>query len=353
VTGSDLASWFHMTFHGFPHAWGESGDHPRTIWEDLTLAHFRRHLDGEAPLGIYPMVYDPTNKHVGPRGWDTNRRYPDMRPELWVCAWGCIDIDAQSDSHKGQGTEDEVADYAFSLVVVLAAQSIPAWVERTRSGGAHVWVFPDTWCSTSDMRRCLQAAEQIAGVPTDSPFPKSESLPGPPGNFVRLPYYGNRARMDRQVVIEPDGAPVPLEGFLHDANANRAKVADIKAAALLKAPPPPVSRPLSHESRRPPTVMRGSLKEMFEKGPPPEAFIENQGAGRGRHGWLYKFAAFACRDGHTLSMVVPWLLDLDNRFTHKFYNNGKPQHDQLYQLQKLAEKAFQDAEAETRTRLYR
>ena len=353
MTGSDLASWFHMTFHGFAHAWGESGDHPRTIWEDLTLAHFRRHLDGEAPLGIYPMVYDPTNKHVGPRGWDTNRRYPDMRPELWVCAWGCIDIDAQSDSHKGQGTEDEVADYAFSLVVVLAAQSIPAWVERTRSGGAHVWVFPDTWCSTSDMRRCLQAAEQIAGVPTDSPFPKSESLPGPPGNFVRLPYYGNRARMDRQVVIEPDGAPVPLEGFLHDANANRAKVADIKAAALLKAPPPPVSRPLSHESRRPPTVMRGSLKEMFEKGPPPEAFIENQGAGRGRHGWLYKFAAFACRDGYPLGTVVSWLVDLDDRFTRKFYYNGQPQPDQHRQLQHLAEKAFQDAEAEPRARLYR
>jgi len=355
VTGSDLTSWFHMTFHGFPHAWGESGDHPRTIWEDLSLAHFRRHLEGEAPLGIYPMVYDPNNKHVGPRGWDTNRRYPDMQPDLWVCAWGCIDIDAQSDHHKGQGTEDEVADYAFSLRAVLAAQGVTSWVERTRSGGAHIWVFPDTWCSTVDMRRCLQAAEQIADVPTDSPFPKSESLPGPPGNFVRLPYYGNRARPDRQVIIEEDGTPIPLEGFLHDVNAHRAKVADIKAAALLKASPPPVvRRPLSHESRNAPTEMKPNLKEMFEYGPPASAFIENQGAGRGRHGWLYKFAAFACRDGHTLGMVVPWLLDLDNRYTRKFYNNGKPQHDQLYQLEKLAEKAFRDAETQAvRARLYR
>ena len=40
----DLTSWFHMTFHGFPHAWGESGDRPHTVWEDLTLTHFRRHL---------------------------------------------------------------------------------------------------------------------------------------------------------------------------------------------------------------------------------------------------------------------------------------------------------------------
>ena len=355
MTDSDLTSWFHMTFHGFPHAWGESGDHPRTIWEDLTLAHFRRHLEGDAPLGIYPMVYDPNNKHVGPRGWGEDRRYPDMQPDLWVCAWGCIDIDAQSESHKGQGTEDEVADYAFSLRTVLQAQSIPSWVERTRSGGAHIWVFPDTWCSTVDMRRCLQAAEQIAGVPTDSPYPKSESLPGPPGNFVRLPYYGNRARPDRQVIITADGSPIPLEDFLHDVNANRAKVADIKAAALLKAAPPPVvHRPSPRESRGAPTTMRPVLKEMFEHGPPASVFIENQGAGRGRHGWLYKFAAFACRDGHTVGMVVPWLMDLDNRYTRKFYNNGKPQHDQLHQLQKLADKAFQDAEAQAvRTRLYR
>jgi hypothetical protein len=144
-----------------------------------------------------------------------------------------------------------------------------------------------------------------------------------------------------------------LEDFLHWANADRAKVADIKAAALLKAPPPPVNRPLSHESRRPPKAMRGSLREMFEKGPPPEAFIENQGAGMGRHGWLYKFAAFASRDGHPLASVVSWLVELDDRFTRKFYYNGQPQPDQHRQLQHLAEKAFQDVEAKTRTRLYR
>ena len=353
--GNDLTAWFHMTFHGFIHAWGESGDHPRTIWEDLTVAHFRRHLDGEAPLGIYPMVYDPTVQHVGQRGWqeeDGLRFYPDMRPELWMCAWGCIDIDASSDTHKGQGTEDEVADYAFSLSNVLAAQNIPAWVERTRSGGAHVWVFADTWCSTADMRRCLQAAERIASVPPDSPFPKSAALRGPPGNFVRLPYYGNRARPDRQVIIDEDGAPIPLEGFLHDANANRAKVADIKGAALLKAPPPPVRQPaLSHESA--PQYLRGDLKQMFEHGPPPSTFVENQGAGMGRHGWLYKFAAFATRDGHHVGQIVSWLVDLDNRFTRKFYTNGQPRADQRQQLETLAQKAFQDAHAEPRARLYR
>ena len=343
---TDLTSWFHMTFHGFPYAWGESGDHPHAIWEDLSLAHFRRHLDGEAPLGIYPMVYDPKHKNVGPRGWDENRRYPDMDPALWVCAWGCIDIDAKSEHHSGQGTEDEVANYAFSLRAVLAALDIPAWVERTRSGGAHIWVFSDTWCSTADMRNCLQAAEQIADVPTDSPFPKSESLPGPPGNFVRLPYFGNRPHHDRQIIVEEDGTPIPLEEFLHRANARRGKVADIKAAALLKVMPQRMERrPLSHESRAAPKAMWGTLKEMFVNGPPPSAFIENQGAGKGRHGWLYKFAAFAARDGHSLDRVVSWLMDLDNRSTRKFYVGGEPQHDQLHQIRKLAEKAFQDAQS--------
>ena len=123
---SDLTSWFHMTFHGFPHAWGEAGDRPHAVWEDLTLTHFRRHLVGEIALGVYPMVYDPTNKHVGPRGWveeerdgTTIRSYPEMKKDLWVCSWGCIDIDASGDDHAGQGTEDEVMDYASSLRMIL------------------------------------------------------------------------------------------------------------------------------------------------------------------------------------------------------------------------------------------
>ena len=352
---NDFTSLFYMTFHGFPHAWGESGDNPHAVWEDLTLAHFRRHLDGEIPLGIYPMTYDPTNKHVGPRGWVEEgegkivRTYPDMRKELWVCSWGCIDIDAQSDAHTGQGTEDEVMEYAFSIHNILQVQSIPSWVERTRSGGAHIWVFADTWCSTTDMRRCLLAAEEMAGVPTDSPFPKSEWLTGPPGNFVRLPYHGKRARIDRQVVVNEQGEPLSLEDFLQEANGKRAKIADIKASALLKAEPKPhIPNPVYKAA---PSKMSGALKKQYENGPPAGAYTENQGRGRGRHGWLYSWACLAFRDGHDLNMVVGCLEDMDNRFTHKFWQNGKPRHDQVPQLRNLAMKAQDDVAS--RTRIYR
>jgi len=351
---TDLTSWFHMTFHGFTHAWGESGDNPHAVWEDLTITHFRRHLDGEIPLGIYPMVYDPTCKDVGPRGWEEHtsndhvvRTYPDMQKELWMCSWGCVDIDARSDQHVGQGTEDEVADYAFSLHNVLGAQGIPAWVERTRSGGAHVWVFADTWCSTVDMRRCLQAAEEIAGVPTDSPFPKSEWLTGPPGNFVRLPYHGKRARVDRQVVIDDRGVPYTLEDFLHEANSERAKVADIKAAALLKEQPemPTILPP---EYRKAPKKMAEVLARRFEEGPPPEVFTENQGRGRGRHGWLYSWACHAVRSGHDVLFVIDHVVDLDNRFTRKFYSHGEPRADQREQVRSLVMKAYSDVQSELR-----
>jgi hypothetical protein len=92
---------------------------------------------------------------------------------------------------------------------------------------------------------------------------------------------------------------------------------------------------------------------MFEHGPPSSTFVENQGAGMGRHGWLYKFAAFATRDGHPVGQIVSWLVDLDNKYTRKFYTNGQPRADQRQQLETLAQKAFQDAKAESRTRLYR
>lgn len=334
---SDLTAWFQMTFHGFPHAWGESGDNPHAVWEDLTPNHFRRHLVGELALGIYPMVYDPTNKHVGPRGWDDNRRYPDMQKDLWVCAWGCIDIDASGDDHAGQGTEDEVADYAYNIHAILAAQNVPSWIERTRSGGAHIWVFADTWCPAADMRRCLQAAEEIADVPTDSPFPKSEHLQGPPGNFVRLPYWGARKRYDRQVILDEDGQPLPMEQFLHDANANRAKIADIKAASLLKSEPKPAPRPTKRQ--RTDGRMWGILKDMYEGGPPANVFTPNQGRGHGRHGWLFHFAGTAASDGHPLDTTVVWLIDVDNTHTQKFSGRS----DQEMQLRRLAEKAYESS----------
>ena len=346
---SDLTSWFHMTFHGFPHAWGESGDRPHAVWEDLTLTHFRRHLVGEIALGVYPMVYDPTNKHVGPRGWveeerdgTTIRSYPEMKKDLWVCSWGCIDIDASGDDHAGQGTEDEVMDYASSLRMILHVQGIPAWVERTRSGGAHVWVFSDTWCATTDMRRCLQAAEEIAEVPTDSPFPKSEWLQGPPGNFVRLPYWGARKRHDRQVILDEDGQPLSLEDFLHASNASRAKVADIKAASLLKHEPQPYTAPVARQ--RNDGRMWGILKEMYEGGPPSTAFTPNQGRGHGRHGWLFHLAGTSAGDGHPLDTTVSWLIDVDNAHTHKF--SGRP--DQETQLRRLAIKAYESTRSSRR-----
>ena len=347
---TDLTSWFHMTFHGFPHAWGESGDRPHAIWEDLTLNHFRRHLLGEIALGVYPMVYDPSNKHVGPRGWTEQERegmiqrsYPEMRKDLWLCSWGCIDIDARSDNHAGQGTEDEVLDYASSLQTVLAVQTIPSWVQRTRSGGAHVWVFTETWCPTTDMRRCLQAAEEIAEVPTDSPFPKSEWLLGPPGNFVRLPYWGARKRHDRQVILDADGQPMSLEDFLHASNAERAKIADIKAAATLKkadAPTPLTPPRRSRDDGR----MWGHLRDMYENGPPTDTFTPNQGRGHGRHGWLFHFAGMAAHDGHPIDTTVDWLIDLDNHYTRKFTGRA----DQDYQLRQLATKAYDATRSEQR-----
>ena len=65
--------------------------------------------------------------------------------------------------------------------------------------------------------------------------------------------------------------------------------------------------------------MWGALKDMWENGPPASAFVENQGAGKGRHGWLYHFAALALGDGHELGTVIGWLVELDNKYTRKFY----------------------------------
>ena len=126
-----------------------------------------------------------------------------------------------------------------------------------------------------------------------------------------------------------------MEDFLHEANARRATIADIKAASLLKHEPAP--RIATTIRPRNDGRMWGILKDMYEGGPPSGVFTSNQGRGRGRHGWLFHFAGIASGDGHPLDTTVSWLIDVDNAHTLKF--SGRP--DQETQLRRLAIKAYE------------
>jgi len=202
---------FLEAFQGFPYAYGASGDRPHCVWDEVTPDLVAAHLGGTKPIGVYPMVYDPRYRVGGPAAFSTDRlyRYGDDR-SLWMCRWGCVDIDAQSDTRAGQGTADECLEAGWALADAIGSGS---FVERTRSGGAHVWLFVDDWVRCDDMRGFLGDAVARAGVRIDGIFPRADRCGGPPGNFVRLPYFG-AAETGRLTMVNRQGRPISFADFL-------------------------------------------------------------------------------------------------------------------------------------------
>lgn len=161
-------------------------------WGPVGRQQYLRHLTGEHPIGIYPIIHDGENN-------------------LWV-RWGCCDIDT------GDWTE------AWTLYVALKAMGLQPMVERSRSKGWHIWVFANTWVIASDMRRALKVAYKAIGLPAKEANPKSEVLrPNQLGNYVRLPYKGGLAEnVSRQCFMkdfsaDSDGVPMSFDEFVGTA----------------------------------------------------------------------------------------------------------------------------------------
>lgn len=309
---------FRNLFLGFPLAYGT--DEGGCRWADVdTMWH--EHLLGEEMIGIYPMVYDPLFTRGGPDSWtessENNRYYVEMDPNLWMCKWGSIDIDEGEGSHV----------LARNTQTILSALDIVSWVELSRSKGCHLWLFAEEWVRSSVMRRAMQAALQLAEVPYDAVYPKQDSLAGPPGNYMRLPYGGNRVA-GKQEMLDEDGTIPSVDEFLQRAEESKVEVTALERAAALYKDPTPlvVDLPPKRDYNSEPLMtvdgsrLRGLPSEMFKNGPVPY-YKGGHGAGKGRHGFLNRFARAMFETGYTLPDVVSWTKDLDSRLG-AWYEDG-------------------------------
>ena len=143
-----------------------------------------KHLEGVEPsLGIIPIRADNS------------------------CIWGCIDIDQYPLDHKG-------------LVERIAQLKLPLVVCRSKSGGAHVFLFTKTPVPARDFQTYLKNAAALLGEAGREIFPKQAEIlvdRGDTGNFLNLPYFGGDAGL--RYAINPDGSAATLEEFyaLYDA----------------------------------------------------------------------------------------------------------------------------------------
>ncbi len=197
---------------------------------------WQKHLDGEEPsLGIIPITDDNT------------------------CRWGCIDID----------------DFTLDLKTVNAkiqARAFPLVLCRSKSGGAHLFLFLSDYALASLMRLKLTEMSASLGFAANEIFPKQTAIlseRGDTGNFLNMPYFGgdNTTRYS----LDSEGNVNSLEQFLDYADANQLAPAEVEAYTVTKNE-------------------KGALKN----GPPCLQFLITQGFPQGtRNNGLFNLGIYA------------------------------------------------------------
>jgi hypothetical protein len=174
----------------------------------LTVDLVQDHLDGKLGVGSIPI--DETNH----------------------CRFGALDID----------------DYNLDLPVLLAKIKrfkLPLVLCRSKSGGAHLFLFLSEKVPASEVRDRLAEFASVLGWGNCEIFPKQEELlaeRGDVGNFINLPY--QNAKHTTRYALQRNGNSLELEKFLDLAEKSRISAKQLAAlefaaesAALPDGPP--------------------------------------------------------------------------------------------------------------------
>jgi hypothetical protein len=149
----------------------QRGEPTEDLWE--------KHLEGEEPsLGIIPITDDNS------------------------CRWGCIDVDDFSVDLKVLNSEV----YKYELPLITC---------RSKSGGAHIFIFTSDYVPAAIMRIKLIEVAAKLGLASHEIFPKQTHIlteRGDTGNFLNLPYFGGDQTTRYSLNIE--GKVNTLEQFL-------------------------------------------------------------------------------------------------------------------------------------------
>lgn len=177
-----------------------------TIQELLTEEHWAKHLAGEKGIGIVPIT-------------DRN-----------TCAFAAIDIDVYNLDLK-------------KLEANIRKLQLPLVVCRTKSGGAHLYLFLTEEVSAKIIRKYMTQWAIALGYPGVEIFPKQDTLAGPEdvGNWINMPYFDAERTMRYAV---HNGLALQLDEFVAYAQSMVVSEEDLTFVEfagtdeLLKGAPP-------------------------------------------------------------------------------------------------------------------
>ncbi len=160
-----------------------------TKTEPVTAQLYEDHLSGKTGLGIIPIMTDGT------------------------CVWGAIDV-------------DEYKAPLETLSIQLEIMELPLVLCRSKSGGAHLYLFLSEPVSAVILRDKLFEYAAAIGYPNSELFPKqTEVSEEDVGNWINLPYY-EAERTTRYALRE--GTPLDLKEFLEYAEEKAVSEEDLK-----------------------------------------------------------------------------------------------------------------------------
>jgi len=239
-----------------PKANGKVGGKAFIIKEPVTDKLWADHLDGKDPsLGIIPIRDDST------------------------CSWGCIDVDTYPLEHK-------------KLIKKIRDLKLPLVICRSKSGGAHVFIFLKEPVQASLVRDKLTEWSAEIGYAHCEIFPKQVEIKadrGDTGNFLNLPYHGGDNSMRHG--FSDDGSGASLTDFFHLYDTYCTSEKDL----------------IEFKVKR-----KKEVKEL-EDGPPCLATLMSQGIPEGgRDNTLYQYAVYAKK-----KWPNEWQAKVDE-FNHKY-----------------------------------
>jgi len=202
-----LTKKFYDLFRGFSNAHGQteiidSKKHGKQmsksyiVREPLSLDLVQQHLDGKKGIGSIPI--------------DENNQ----------CRFGALDIDEYNLDLK-------------NLAKKINSLKLPLTLCRSKSGGAHLYIFLSEPISATEIRDRLAEFASALGYGNCEIFPKQEEViveRGDVGNFINLPYFNYKYTM--RYAITKSGNDITLESFIKKAEKNRISLKKLREIVI-------------------------------------------------------------------------------------------------------------------------
>ena len=240
--------------------------------EPVTEQLWQNHLNGIEPsLGIIPINED--NK----------------------CRWGCIDVDKYNLDHK-------------KLLNKLPI-GIPLCVCRSKSGGAHIFLFTTDFVPAKLMRDKLMSISAVLGFGNAEVFPKQIELKSQDdtGNFLNLPYFN--CKNTTRYCFDSKGQAVTIDAFLNAVEVSALTPKELQDLQI----------------KRPPSE--------FDDGPPCLQSLTKEKLSDGRDRVMFQFKVYAKK-----KWPDDWSYKLDE-FNYKHYVTPY-KHNEMEKFRKDKDKDY-------------